>query len=259
MKKKNTIIIVTIILLLIVVGVGTTLFLKTKKSIPTNNNSVEAMLSSAKEIKSDIAKDKITLEPTTNIDTTSKVHLWIFSDPIDLGEFSIIKEENTYYLENVNTVLKTKNIKSGSHRILIIQNKKAIGYIKVEITKDKNLKVTITENEKAEETTTEEENTSNTQTNNNQATEQPKEEVTPTQPVQEEVKCTPKKFKNKYTYVYTEKEVCIQNGDQLDAWDYFRANNIPATTFGCEEIIDECGDTYYGVYYGNTSGEKFYY
>lgn len=109
------------------------------------------------------------------------------------------------------------------------------------------------------ETPKEEENTPNTQTDNNQTIEQPKEEITPTQPVQEEVKCTPKKFKNKYTYVYTEKEVCIQNGDQIDAWDYFKANNIPATTFGCEEITDECGDTYYGVYYGNTSGEKFYY
>lgn len=259
MKKKTTIIIVTIILLLVVVGVATTFVLKTKKSIPTSSNSVEAMLNSAKEIKSDVATDKIILEPTTNIDTTSKVHLWIFSDPIDLGEFSITKEGNTYYLENVNTILKTKNIKTGSHRILIIQNDKAIGYIKVVLTKDKNLKVTVAENEQDEETTKEEENTSNTQTNNNQTTEQPKEEIAPTQPVQEEIKCTPKKFKNKYTYVYTEKEVCIKNGDQIDAWNYFKANNIPATTYGCEEIIDECGDTYYGVYYGNTLGEKFYY
>lgn len=259
MKKKNIIIIVTIILLLIVAGVATTFVLKTKKSIPTSSNSVETMLNSAKEIKSDVATDKIILEPTTNIDTASKVHLWIFSDPIDLGEFSITKEGNTYYLENVDTILKTKNIKSGSHRILIIQNDKTIGYIKVVLTKDKTLKVTITEDEQDEETTKEEENTSNTQTNNNQTTEQPKEEIAPTQPVQEEIKCTPKKFKNKYTYVYTEKEVCIKNGDQIDAWNYFKANNIPATTYGCEEIIDECGDTYYGVYYGNTLGEKFYY
>lgn len=259
MKKKNTIIIVTIILLLIVVGVAATLALRTKKSIPTSSDSVETMLNSAKEIKSDVATDKITLELTDNIDTTSKVHLWIFSDPIDLGEFSITKEGNTYYIESVNDVLKTKNIKTGNHRILIIQNNKAIGYIKVVLTKDKNLKVTITENEQDEETPKEEENTSDTQTNNNQTTEQPKEEIVPTQPVQEEVKCTPKKFKNKYTYVYTEKEVCIQNGDQIDAWNYFKANNIPATTYGCEEIIDECGDTYYGVYYGNTLGEKFYY
>lgn len=246
MKKKNTIIIVTIVLLLILAGVATTsLVLKSKKSPPTSNNSIETMLSSAKEIKSNITTDKITLETTTNIDTTKKVHLWIFSNPIDLGEFTIIKEGNSYSIENINTILKTKNINSGNHKILIIQNDKVLGYLKVELTEDKTLKVTNVENE-------------TTENDENQTTE-PSQEVTPTQPVQEEVKCTPKKFKNQYTYVFTEKEVCIQNGDQIDAWNYFRANNIPATIFGCEEIIDDCGDTYYGVYYGNTSGERFYY
>lgn len=264
MKKKNTIIIVTIVLLLILAGVATTsLVLKSKKSPPTSNNSIETMLSSAKEIKSNITTDKITLETTTNIDTTKKVHLWIFSDPIDLGEFTIIKEGNSYSIENINTILKTKNINSGNHKILIIQNDKVLGYLKVELTEDKILKVTSVENESTEnnenEPATEEENTSNSPTNNNNQTTEPSQEVTPTQPVQEEVKCTPKKFKNQYTYVFTEKEVCIQNGDQIDAWNYFRANNIPATIFGCEEIIDDCGDTYYGVYYGNTSGERFYY
>ena len=68
-----------------------------------------------------------------------------------------------------------------------------------------------------------------------------------------------KKFKNKYTYVFEDENTCVKNGDQIDAWNYFRANNIPATTYGCEKIVDECGNTYYGVYYGNTQGEKFYY
>lgn len=259
MKKKNTIVIVTIVLLLILAGVATTsLVLKPKKSTPTNNNSIETMLSSAKEIKSNITTDKITLETTTNIDTASKVHLWIFSDPIDLGEFTIIKEGNSYSIENINTILKTKNISSGNHKILIIQNDKALGYLKVELTEDKTLKVTNAENGTTE-TTTEEENTSSNTTNNNNQTTEPSQEVTPTQPVQEEVKCTPKKFKNQYTYVFTEKDACVNSGGQIDAWNYFSANNIPATTFGCEEIIDDCGDTYYGVYYGNTSGERFYY
>lgn len=266
MKKKNIIIIVVIILLLILAGVTTALVLKPKKPAPTTDNSIETKLSSAKEIKSNITTDKITLETTTNIDTTKKVHLWIFSDPIDLGEFSITKEKNTYYIENISPILKTKNIKSGNHKILILQNDKVIGYIKVELIEDKTLKLTTTENEsdledetQAEETAKEEENATSSATNNNQTTEQPKEEVTPTQPVQEEVKCTPKKFKNRYTYVYTEKETCVKSGDQIDAWNYFRENNIPATIYGCEEIIDDCGDTYYGVYYGNTEGERFYY
>lgn len=269
MKNKKTIIIVIIILLLVLVGVTTALVLKPKKASTTNNNynSIEKKLSSTKEIKGNVATNKIILETTSNIDTTKKVHLWIFSDPIDLGEFSIIKEENTYSIENINAILKTKNIKAGSHKILIIQNDQAIGYLNVELTSVKTLKITIIEDQKdesqSEETKTEEEttenNTTNNQQNNNNQPTEPSQEVTPTQPIQEEVKCTPKKFKNKYTYVFTEKEVCVKSGDQIDAWDYFRANNIPATIYGCEEIVDDCGDTYYGVYYGNTSGERFYY
>lgn len=261
MKNKKTIIIVIIILLLVLVGVTTALVLKPKKASTTNNNynSIEKKLSSTKEIKGNVATNKIILETTSNIDTTKKVHLWIFSDPIDLGEFSIIKEENTYSIENINAILKTKNIKAGSHKILIIQNDQAIGYLNVELTSAKILKITIIEDQKdesqSEEAKTEEETTEN---NNNQTTE-PSQEVTPTQPVQEEVKCTPKKFKNQYTYVFTEKDACVNSGGQIDAWNYFSANNIPATTFGCEEIVDDCGDTYYGVYYGNTSGERFYY
>lgn len=51
----------------------------------------------------------------------------------------------------------------------------------------------------------------------------------------------------------------MKNGDHQEAWNYFKANGISAYTYGCEEIKDECGNTYYGVYYGNMEGEKYYY
>ncbi len=86
-----------------------------------------------------------------------------------------------------------------------------------------------------------------------------KEETLKEEPKQEEVKCTPKKFKNKYTYFYEDKDTCVKNGDHQEAWDYFNANGISAYTYGCEKIIDDCGKTYYGVYYGNMEGEKYYY
>lgn len=47
--------------------------------------------------------------------------------------------------------------------------------------------------------------------------------------------------------------------DHQEAWDYFNANGISAYTYGCEKITDDCGKTYYGVYYGNMEGEKYYY
>ena len=61
------------------------------------------------------------------------------------------------------------------------------------------------------------------------------------------------------TYFYEDKDTCVKNGDHQEAWDYFKANGISAYTYGCEEIKDECGNTYYGVYYGNMEGEKYYY
>lgn len=77
--------------------------------------------------------------------------------------------------------------------------------------------------------------------------------------VQVEKTCTPKKFAHKYTYVYESEAVCNANGDQPDAFDYFVANGITASMFGCEKIVDDCGNTYYGVYFTNTKGEKYYY
>lgn len=71
--------------------------------------------------------------------------------------------------------------------------------------------------------------------------------------------CTPKKFNHKYTYIYETQSECEMNGDQPDAFDYFIANGITASMYGCEQIKDECGKIYFGVYFTNTSGEKYYY
>lgn len=132
---------------------------------------------------------------------------------------------------------------------------KSLGYVKIEISADKSLKSTSEENNKNE-------NVNETETTSNitsTTTTTKVRETKTTTKTQEEVKCTLKKFKNKYTYVYDDETTCVKNGDQIDAWNYFRANDIPATTYGCEKIVDECGNTYYGVYYGNTECKKFYY
>lgn len=78
--------------------------------------------------------------------------------------------------------------------------------------------------------------------------------------------CTPKKFNNKYTYVYTTEEECKNNGynDIYDVWDAgSKYDNV--TTFGCEKIVDDCGNTYYGEYFNIWVGpgvddyQKLYY
>ena len=251
--KKNYIPLILMTILLIIGGIDA-IFLKSKSDETT---TIKKSLESAEKLESTITDDKITISKI-NLENNSKVHLWIFSELLDLGEFTLTKKDNTYYIENINAVLKNKELAAGQHKILIMQNDKALGYIPVELTKEKALKPT-NENNKEEET---ENPIREEQSSQNE--EPAKEEITPTinqteTPHQEQVQCTPKKFQNTYSYVFEDEDSCIKSGGQLEAFEYFRNNNIPASTYGCEAIVDDCGTTYYGVYYGNTSGEKFYY
>lgn len=288
-KKKQIFIVIGVVLGLIIVGI--TSFYFAKRNSAESNTNLRAVLNDSLEILATVDSDKrvelYSMEGKENLD---KVEIWVFSDPIYLGEFNLVKTDDKYYLEGLEKVLKTKDLKAGNHRLLLMNAGKSVGYIKIEIDDDKSLKTTPfsenvgdnTGNNGASETTEENNNTNdnstsnskNNQSNKSESNKKPEsttkkdnkqEEVkqpttsVPEEPKQEEVKCTPKKFKNKYTYFYEDKDTCVKNGDHMDAWDYFKANGISAYTYGCEEIKDECGNTYYGVYYGNMEGEKYYY
>lgn len=293
-KKKIILIVMGVILVSVGVGFGTAIIAKQNANKEMTN--LRNILNDSLEISAVVNEDKtVELVSWDGKDEISKVEVWVFSSPVYLGEVNVVEKDNKYYLEGLNDILKDKSLELGSHRLLVMQDGKALGYIKIEITEDKSLKVTATSelvndnagNVGADENVGEEENNTTdksseattdikkepAKTNNNKkpnSAENKQEEVkqpavsTPAEPKQEEpkpeeVKCTPKKFKNKYTYFYEDKDTCVKNGDHQEAWDYFKANGISAYTYGCEEIKDECGNTYYGVYYGNMEGEKYYY
>lgn len=297
-KKKTILIVLGVILVVALVCLGVVLI--GKKNSNKEVESLKETLNTSLEINAVVNEDKSIELGTIDVkDDMDSVNIWVFSEPVYLGEFKLVKKDTKYYLEGVNEILKDKNLDMGTHRLLLMQNDKSLGYVTIEITEDKSLKSTeVKENEVAKEEETISESKDNTlekknddvTASNNQTsktdtsskadsttskkeenvkqdnkTQEEKKEETKTEeskqeePKQEEVKCTPKKFKNKYTYVFEDKTTCVKNGDQLDAWDYFRAHGIPATVYGCEEIVDDCGTVYYGVYYGNTEGEKFYY
>lgn len=240
--------------MVLVIILGVLAFNFINKNSSKNGNYLKEILNNSSEIEA-IIDNKKKIELVSLKENVDEVKIWVFSEPIYIGKFKLIKEDNKYYLEGIEDILKTKNLETGSHRLLIMNDDKSLGYVKIEIDTDKSLKSTSEENNK-------EENVKETETTSNitvTTTTTKVRETTTTTKVQEEVKCIPKKFKNKYTYVYDDETTCVRNGDQIDAWDYFRANDIPATIYGCEKIVDECGNTYYGVYYGNTEGEKFYY
>ena len=103
---------------------------------------------------------------------------------------------------------------------------------------------------------------------------EPSENVTPTEPTPVETPveppqpetpaaptCTPKKFSGTYSYVYETKEACQKNGNN----DYFTVLdtiNSEVNAYGCDEIVDDCGTTYYGVFfyvYEDDMQKKVYY
>ena len=309
--KKKTVLIIVGSLLVIALGVVIGLSLNNKKNSNDEVTRVNTLLEKSSVIEGGVSKDKrveIKLD-NEKVDVNSKVEVWLFSDPIYLGEFNLIKKDNGYYeLDDISSILKSKNVSAGNHKLLILKDNETLGYVDIKVDSSSNLETTLEgnkEDEPANKTTFEQTgsdealtdketsgsdnknntindkqngntnnatndkqngNTNNANKNNSSNTSK-KEDTSTTvkkeepveEPKQEEVKCTPKKFKHKYTYVFEDKETCIKNGDHDDAWEYFKANGISAYTYGCEEIIDECGTKYYGVYYGNMEGEKYYY
>ena len=76
--------------------------------------------------------------------------------------------------------------------------------------------------------------------------------------------CESKKFSKQYTYVYETMEECTSKG--LDNYNYvYDEINKNVTSYGCEEIIDDCGEKFYGVYFNiwvgldNDNYFKWYY
>lgn len=297
--KKKTVLIIVGGLLVIALGVVIGLSLNNKKNSNDEVTRVNNLLEKSSVIEGWVSKDKrveIKLD-NEKVDVTSKVEVWLFSDPIYLGEFNLIKKDNGYYeLDDISSILKSKNVSAGNHKLLILKDNETSGYVDIKVDSSSNLETTLEGNEEDESankttfeqtgsdeslndkktsgsdnknnTTNDKQNGNTNNANKNNSNNTSKKEDTSTtvkkeepveEPKQEEVKCTPKKFKHKYTYVFEDKETCVKNGDQMDAWEYFKANGISAYTYGCEEIIDECGNKYYGVYFGNMDGEKYYY
>lgn len=296
--KKKTILIIVGGLLVIVLRAVIGLSLNNKKNSNDEVTRVNTLLEKSSVIEGGVSKDKRVEIKLNNerIDVTAKVEVWLFSNPVYLGEFNLIKKDNGYYeLDDISSILKNKNVEAGNHKLLILKDNETLGYVDIKVDSSSNLETTLESNKEDESTNkktfeqtgndealTDKETSSadknnvtndkqNSNINNsnkdNSSNTSKKEDTSATvkkeepveEPKQEEFKCTPKKFKHKYTYVFEDKETCIKNGDQTDAWEYFKANGISAYTYGCEEIIDECGNKYYGVYFGNMDGEKYYY
>lgn len=137
LSTKNKIIIgVCVALLVIIIGlvVGFAIKKKNNNEPIKNNTDVRNMLSDASKLEVVIDEDKkIELTNFESLDTSKVVKLWVFSDPIYLGEFSLVINDGKYYLEGIEGILSSKYITSGNHQILILQDDKAVGYFNISL------------------------------------------------------------------------------------------------------------------------------
>ncbi len=126
-EKKRIILTVTGVILVIVLACLIR-FTMVKKDDSKETTKLQDILNDSLEIKTFIDEDKnIELTSLEKTLTSDEVKVWVFSDPICLGEFKLLKKDDKYYLEGLNEVLKEKNLEAGNHRLLVMQNDKSLG------------------------------------------------------------------------------------------------------------------------------------
>ena len=124
LSKKNKIIIgVCLGLLIIIIGfvIGFAVKKNNGKESIRNDINLKEMLNSASKLEVTTEEDKkVELTNLDFLDTSKVIKLWAFSDPIYLGEFTLISEDGKYYIEGIEDILNSKYITSGNHQILIL-------------------------------------------------------------------------------------------------------------------------------------------
>lgn len=158
MKKKQILIIggwLLVIVLVVVIGLS----LNNKKNSNDEVKKVNTLLEKSSVIEGGVSKDKrveIKLD-NEKIDVTSKVKVWLFSNPVYLGEFNLIKKDNGYYeLDDISIILKSKNVAAGNHKLLILKDNETLGYVDIKVDSSSNLETTLesnTEDKSANKTT----------------------------------------------------------------------------------------------------------
>ena len=80
-------------------------------------------------------------------------------------------------------------------------------------------------------------------------------QTTTTTTIKTTSKCVSKKFKKKFTYAYKTKDECKKEGN--NAFNNITDNvDDSIFSYGCEEVKDDCGDTWYRVIFYKWSEEK---
>ena len=129
-KEKKNIILIVIGVILVIVLMCFVVATIVEKNSNVETTKLQDILNDSLEIKTFIDSEKnIELISFSDEKNTDNIKIWAFSEPVYLGEFKLVKKDNKYYLEGLNDILKQKDLNVGTHRLLMMQSDKSLGYI----------------------------------------------------------------------------------------------------------------------------------
>ena len=106
-KKTKKIMLIAIGVISISILIILMVMMLTKKNTNEEKVNLRNILNDSLEIKAVINSDKsLELISFKDKDNTDKVEVWVFSEPVYLGEFNLVKKDNKYYLEGLNETLQ---------------------------------------------------------------------------------------------------------------------------------------------------------
>lgn len=133
LSKKTIIICVSLVVVVMAVIIGLVINKDNNTKVSSNATDIKSILNSATKLDVNINSAKRVELTNIDLKDNEKVKIWVFSEPIYLGEFNLINDNGKYYLENLESLLKSKNLSNGNHKVLLLQSDKALGYFNITI------------------------------------------------------------------------------------------------------------------------------
>ena len=110
--------------------------------------------------------DRINFSFNINVSSGDEVSVYVYSSPKLVGIFKVQEENGHMYIDSLESILKTMNLESGMHHLVLVLDEQILGY--VEITIPEEFKTEVNEEnpdtENSAENNSSNENTSNTKT-----------------------------------------------------------------------------------------------
>lgn len=182
MSKSLKITLVTIgVLLIVAIAVVLVIFGVSKKNdgndspgtvtTPKENFSLpadtEEMLETYEELDTvGVTLNQIDFASNVEVSIGDEISVYVYSSPQFVGAFKVQEENDSMYIEGLESVLKTMNLEIGTHHLVLVLDKQILGYVEITIPEDFKTETNEenTNNENSNENSSSNENTSNTKT-----------------------------------------------------------------------------------------------